>query len=277
MRLSCLPVSYFADILAGRMSVGQWAREAAEVGLDAIDLTVLFIQSDEPRYLQRMRQEIETSGVRVAMVAAYPDFTHPDPDERERQAHRLEGHIASSAALGAELVRVTAGQAHPGTSREAGISWAIKGLTEALPAAERYGVQLVYENHSKPGVWDYFDFSYPSDVFLAIVEGTAGTSLGVNFDTANPLVQGDDPVPLLQKVLGRVVSVHAADTRAPGSLDPVVIGTGATPFPEIFSTLQAADFDGWICIEEASRTGRAGVEQAAAFIRRLWHEQGGHL
>ena len=42
MRLSCLPVSYFGQIIGGAMSVGQWAREAAELGLDAIDLSILF-------------------------------------------------------------------------------------------------------------------------------------------------------------------------------------------------------------------------------------------
>ena len=272
MKLSCLPVSYFGEIINGRMSLGQWAREAAGFGLSAIDITILFLKSRDPDALRSMRQEIEAHGVQVAMVATYPDFTHPDPAERRNQARALESDIAAAAALGAEMVRVTAGQAHPRTTREEGIAWAIEGLTAALPVAERYRVQLVYENHSKPGVWDYYDFSFPTDNFLAIVHGTAGTSLGINFDTANPLVYGDDPLPLLNRVVDRVVSVHAADVRAPGALEPVVIGTGAVPFRQVFSILKENGFDGWICIEEASRTGPEGVEQAVSFIRRTWEE-----
>lgn len=272
MKLSCLPVSYFAEIINGQMSLGQWAREAAGLGLSAIDITILFVRSRNASDLRSMRQEIEAEGVRVAMVATYPDFTHPDRAERFNQARHLEADIAAAAALGAELVRVTAGQAHPRTSREEGIAWAIEGLTTALPAAERHGVRLVYENHSKPGVWDYYDFSYPTDIFLAIVQGTAGTSLSINFDMANPLVYGDDPLPLLKRVVDRVASVHAADIRAAGALEPVVIGTGVVPFLQIFSALKENGFDGWICIEEASCSGPAGVEQAVSFIRRTWEE-----
>jgi len=254
------------------MSVGQWAREAADIGLDAIDLSVLFMKSREQGYLKTMRQQIEATGLHVTMVATYPDFTHPNPDERDLQRLQLREDIAASAALGAELVRVTAGQAHPDTGREEGITWAIESLTDSLAVAEQYGVQLAYENHSKPGVWDYVDFSYSTDIFLAIARGTEGTSLGINFDTANPLAYGDDPLPLLEQVIDRVVSVHAADTRTRGTLEPVVLGTGLVPFIDIFATLKRAGFDGWICIEEASNTGRAGVEKAVSFVRTAWEK-----
>ena len=77
---------------------------------------------------------------------------------------------------------------------------------------------------------------------------------------------------LLKQVLHRVVCVHAADTRTRGTLEPVLIGTGLVPFVEIFATLKRAGFDGWICIEEASGMGRAGVEAAANYVRRAWVE-----
>lgn len=272
MKLSCLPVQYYDKIFSDRMSVGHWAREAAELGLDAIDLHIGFIKSRESDYLKKMRGEIETAGLRVAMVTTYPDFTHPDPDERARQATQYRADIAAASALGAELVRVTAGQAHPETGREEGIAWTIEGLTQSLAVAEHHGVQLVFENHEKPTVWEYGDFSQPRDIFLSIVEATAGTSLGINFDTANPLIYGYDPLPLLKQVVERVVSVHAADTGSWGTKKRVVVGTGLVPFTDIFATLKGAGFDGWICIVEWSGTGRPGVEAAVNFVRRAWAE-----
>ncbi len=185
MKLSCLPVSYFGEIIAGTMSVGQWAREAASVGLDAVDLSILFVEGLDLSDLRAMRQEIEDARMRVAMVTTYPDFTNPSAEVRAVEAVRLEQHLAAAAALGAAMVRATAGQAHPETEREDGLTWAIEGLTGALPVAEKHGIQLLFENHSKPGVWDYADFAQPTDIFLSIVEATAGTALGVNFDTAN--------------------------------------------------------------------------------------------
>ena len=252
------------------MSVGQWAREAAEIGFDAIDLSILFVKDLDPGQWEAVRQEIESAGMVIAMVTTYPDFTNPSPDVRVREAARSEQEIAAAATLGAEMVRVTAGQAHPETKLQAGLKWAIEGLTGALPIAERHGIQLVFENHSKPGVWRYSDFAHPTEVFLSIVRATTGTALGINFDTANTLVAGDDPLPVLEAVLDRLVSVHVADTRTRGKLEPVVIGTGLVPFEGIFSCLKDAGYDGWLCIEEASGTGRAGIETACSFVRHAW-------
>jgi sugar phosphate isomerase/epimerase len=254
------------------MSIKDWALEGARTGLDGIDLSVLFLKSRDLEYLHKVRQEIEDSGIRVAMVTTYPDFTHPDGAERERQLTGLQEDIIAASRLGADLLRVTAGQAHPSVGRREGIEWAVNGLVKAMEFARGYPVKLAYENHAKPGAWQYTDFSHPTDVFLEIVERTADVSLGVNWDTANTIAYGDDPIPVLKKVLSRVISVHAADTSTRGELKHVLLGTGLVPFKEMFQILRDAGFDGWICMEEASFKGPAGVKAAADFVRRLWNE-----
>jgi sugar phosphate isomerase/epimerase len=272
MKLSCLPVSYFRDIIDGRMSIKDWALEGSRAGLDGIDLSILFLKSRSPEYIDETRQHIEETGIRVAMVTTYPDFTHPDHTERERQLTKLDGDIVTASRLGADLVRVTAGQAHPSVGRRDGVNWAVNGLSRAMEFARGYPVKLVYENHAKPGAWQYTDFSHPTDIFLEIVERTASISLGVNWDTANTIAYGDDPIPVLRRALNRVVSVHAADTSTRGELRHVLLGTGLVPFKEMFQILRDAGFDGWICIEEASFKGPAGVKAAADFVRRVWNE-----
>jgi len=272
MKLSCLPVSYFREIIDGRMSIRDWALEGARTGLDGIDLSVLFLKSRNPEYLDKTRREIEEAGVRVAMVTTYPDFTHPDPEERERQLAKLQEDIVTASRLGADLLRVTAGQAHPNVDRRDGIEWAANGLSKAMEFARAYPVKLAYENHAKPGAWQYTDFSHPTDIFLEIVERTACVSLGVNWDTANTIAYGDDPIPVLRRVVDRVISVHAADTSTRGELKHVLLGTGLVPFKEMFEILRGAGFDGWICMEEASFKGPAGVKAAADFVRRVWSE-----
>ena len=272
MRLSCLPVSYFRDIIDGRMSIKEWALEGSRAGLDGIDLSILFLKNRSAEYLDKTRHEIEETGIRVAMVTTYPDFTHPDSMERERELTKLKDDIVTASRLGADLVRVTAGQAHPSVSRRDGINWAVNGLTRAMEFASGYPVKLAYENHAKPGAWQYTDFSHPTDIFLEIVERTASIALGVNWDTANTIAYGDDPIPILKKVLNRVVSVHAADTSTRGELKHVLLGTGLVPFKEMFQILRDGGFDAWICIEEASFKGPTGVRAAADFVRRIWNE-----
>lgn len=254
------------------MTIYDWGKEAVEAGLDGIDLSSLFIKTYTPVYLKNLKKDIEDAGTRVVMITAYPDFTHPHALERARQVEYLRSDIAAASYLGALYVRVTAGQAHPETGREQGIKWALEGLKKALPVADRFGIQLVYENHARPGAWEYIDFSHPTDIFLQIVEGTKDTNLGINFDTANTLAYGQDPLPVLERVLERVITVHAADTSVKGELKPVLLGQGLVPFKEIFGLLKKSGFDGWICLEEASGLGKEGVRRAARFVQNTWPE-----
>ena len=257
------------------MSVAEWARMGAAVGLDGIDLSIAMVLDRSSNGLTTLRHDIEAAGMSLTMVTSYPDFTHPDPAQREQELLLEQEVVCIAAALGATFVRVTTGQAHPETGREEGIRWAVEGLSRLVETTSKTGVTLVYENHAKPGVWDYTDFCQPPDIFLEIVQKTANVGLGVNFDTGNAASFADDPVGLLDQVIDRVVTVHAADTAVYGELRHVLLGTGITPYAAMFKRLKQAGWDGWICMEEASFQGQAGVEAAARFIRETWSGIGG--
>jgi sugar phosphate isomerase/epimerase len=272
VQLSCLPVSFFDDIVEGRMAVAEWARMGAATSLDGIDLSIAMVLDRSPHGLKTLRRDIEAARMRLVMLTSYPDFTHPDPTQRERELILEQDVVRVAAALGGRFVRVTAGQAHPETSRADGIRWAAAGLMRLVETTRGMGVTLVYENHAKPGVWRYTDFSQPPDIFLEIVRATADVGLGVNFDTGNAASFADDPLKLLEQVVSRLVTIHAADTAVRGTLRHVLLGTGITPYAALFKRLKQAGWDGWICMEEAARQGQAGVEAAARFIRQTWNE-----
>ncbi|HEX8992417.1 MAG TPA: sugar phosphate isomerase/epimerase family protein [Anaerolineales bacterium] len=274
MKLSCLPVSFFAEIISGKMTLGDWARMGVELGLDAIDLSILFVPDRSPQTVTRLRDRIESAGIGIAMVTSYPDFTHPDACQRAKELELEIDVVETAHRLGAKMVRVTAGQAHPGLGKDDGICWAVEGLSGLAERVRGSGVQLVYENHAKPGAWQYADFSQPPDIFLEIARQTASAPLGINFDTGNAAAFAADPLLLLQAVIGRVISLHASDSSTHGALNHCLLGTGITPFAQLFSYLKQQGWDGWICMEEASNLGRNGVEKAAAFVRSTWSASG---
>ncbi len=272
MQLSCLPVSFFPDIVSGRLSVADWARMGSELGLDAIDLSILFLPDRSSKTAALIRRQVEDAGTRVAMLTTYPDFTHPDPAQRARELDLEVEAVGLAADLGADLIRVTAGQAHSGTARPEGIAWAVDGLCRLVQLTQGSPARPVYENHAKPGAWEFTDFSQPPDIFLEIVRKTSDVKLGVNFDTGNATAFVEDPLCLLEQVIARVVSVHVADTSARGELKPVLLGSGLAPLERIFRRLLRAGWNGWLCMEEASFQGRQGVAAAAEAIRRAWAE-----
>ncbi len=272
MNLSCLPVTLYDDIFSGKSTVIDWIRFGAELGLDAVDFSIKFFPRRDSEAVKQIRSVLEKHDMRVCMLACYPDFTHPNETQRDQELSNLKADISLAKALGAEFVRVTAGQNHPGIERKKGVQWVTAGFRHALDVAEDCGITLAYENHTKGAPWQYWDFSQRAEVFLEILSELSDTPLGVCFDTANPLVLKEDVLELLDKVIDRVVVLHVFDLREIGSFEPVCIGTGAAPIPEVLSRMQEANFDGWVSIEEASRQGRQGFEQAIRFVRQGWKD-----
>lgn len=269
MRLSMLPVSYFKLILDGSMEIETFFEQASQLQLNAVDLSILMLQNLVPDELEALRKNILDHGLQVLEVATYPDFTHPEEKERKRQQVKFASDLRIAAAVGAKMVRVTAGQSHPGLDRNIAISHAVDGISGAVGLAKELGLTLVFENHSKPGVWDYYDFDFPTANFLDILDNLP-SEVKVQFDTANTVVYGDSPIDLLDRVIDRIALVHVADTHTQGHLEPALIGTGIVPFVPLFQKLKDAGYTGWLSVEEASFMGYEGMQKAVDFVRSTW-------
>lgn len=271
MKISCLSVSLFPLILEGKMTIPEYARLCKTLGLDGFDLGMILIKNHTPRYLQQLRKDIEEAGIGLVMITTYPDFTHPDKVQREREFEYLRHDIALASNLGAHFLRITAGQAHPATKREEGIGWVVDNFRRIAPIADQFGVKLVYEDHSKPGAWDYMDFSNPPDIFTEIADQLRDTTIGINFDTANILVANEDrTIEVLEQVYDMVETIHVNDIAIKGEMSPVQIGTGIVPIRDIFSFLKEREFGGWLCIEEWGNNGIEGVKKAVEYVRSAW-------
>lgn len=255
------------------MSLDECAGLVAASGAKGIDLSPAILGSINSVTIKRARIATEKAGLEIGMLIAYTDFSHPDASVRKHELDNVIELIGAASELGAQFVRLTAGQAYPETKLEEGINHVVDGLLDTLEEGERQGVKLVFENHSKPLAWTYPDFAWPMNIFLEISRRTEGTELGILFDTANPVARGDDPLKLLDPVINRVSYVHASDSLAKGSFEPVLLGTGAVPFDSIFASLKQNGYSGWISVEEASRTGREAVGKAVQFVSSKWSTQ----
>ena len=275
MKLTSLPVSLYPEFASGRMALGEWFRLARRIGLDGADFSVAHVPSRAAADLDALRAQAADAGVELPMLVTYTDFTHPDSGYRRGEIDDLRAWIAAAHRLGVKFLRVTAGQAHDGVSEQDGLDWAVEGLTACLSDAAAAGVGLLYENHTRGSVWQHNDFTQPAARFLAVARRTRGTGLELLFDTANCLALGDDPEAVLRQVIDRVGAVHVSDIKQRGAFEPTRIGTGAAPLRQLFEQLTAYGYDGWISIEEASRTGLEGFEHAVAFVDRMWVEAGG--
>ena len=296
MNLSCLrpqisafPKCYLEVISQERtMSVFDWIEQAKTLDADGLEMYEGFFINLEESYIAEVKSAIHEAGFAMPMLCCSPDFTSPDESSRQNAIDYQQKMIRVAHQLGGEGVvcRVLSGQRWPEVSREQGLHYASTGIKACLPLAEELGVVLGLENHYKDGFWRFAEFAQKMDVFLDLLALIPESNhFGVQYDPSNAVVAGDDPVELLQKVVHRVVSMHASDRFlvAGASLDDLkqaegaagyaailqhgVTGKGMNDYDTIFRTLADAGYRGWISIED----GMNGMEEMAeslAFLRR---------
>src|SRR5438874_1645105 len=155
MRLSCLARSFFAAISRGEMPLSEWLRLAAELGLDGVECSPMFVPplgNVSPREFRRLADEFDLA---VSNFTCYSDFTQPDPEARQREVAAMLANVEVAGELGSSNVRILAGQQWPGVSRADGIGWVVDAARQITAAADRVGLQVVIENHTRAFTWRY--------------------------------------------------------------------------------------------------------------------------
>jgi sugar phosphate isomerase/epimerase len=139
-------------------------------------------------------------------------------------------------------------------------------LTESLLAlgqhGDRVGVALALETGAESGT-----------ALRQFLDALDTGGLGVNYDPANLLMNGFDPIAELTALSARIVHGHAKDARRGGasrSAQEVPLGHGDIDWLQFVATLSAQDYRGWLTVERESGMNRAAdVGAGVAFLRRL--------
>jgi sugar phosphate isomerase/epimerase len=265
------------------MTLFDWIELAATLGVDGIEMYPGFFESFEPEYLKRLKKHLAKHRLEAPMMCASPDFTTPDVQARQAEVEREKQMIDVTAELGGGLCRVLSGQRRAEVSRAEGVRWTVESIKSLLKHAASRKVTLSMENHYKDGYWHYPEFAQDIEIFIEIINQIESPWFGVNYDPSNAIIARQDPLEVLAAVKHRIVSMHASDRYlASGTLEELkqqegttgyaqnlkhgVIGKGLNNYDEIFSTLKAEGFDGWISIEDGVN-GMDELRESVRFLR----------
>jgi sugar phosphate isomerase/epimerase len=289
LNISAFPKCYLERISNGQMSVFDWIEMARQLDADGLEMYTGFFTSFEDGYIDCVGEAIHAASFSMPMLCCSPDFTAPDANKRKREVERQAHMIRVARRLGGAGVvcRVLSGQAYPEVIWEQGREWVLEAITALIPLAKENGIVLGMENHYKDGFWKYPEFAQKMDRFLGIVDAVFDHEhFGVQFDPSNAIVAGDDPVELLRRVAGRVVSMHASDRYlAEGAtledlrqtdgtigyspnLRHGVTGKGLNDYPAIFTILADHNYRGWVSIEDGMN-GMDELAESIAFLRQM--------
>jgi hexulose-6-phosphate isomerase len=249
----------------------EWEREfprAAEAGLDAIEwIYDAFGEDVNPLAgddgIARMRELSAQHGVEV--VSSCADYFMDRPLVRAHGAERRE--ITSRLGWLIERARragitrivlpfVDASRITDDDDRRV----AVMVLRDALPDAERAGVELHLETDLAPAA------------FAALLAEIPHSHLKVNYDTGNSASLGYDPREEFAAYGERIGSVHIKDRKRGGGTVP--LGTGNADLPAVFAGLHRLRYDGDFVLQAARPEPGDEVVRAAEdarFVRRGLH------
>lgn len=154
----------------------------------------------------RLKDACEAAGVKMSGLSAHTPLTKP-----EIGVEYLKQAIRFAAECGAPVVNTDEGPKQPWTTEEEDFTLIKYTLAEAAKLAERRGILIGIEPHQQ-----YSKTPAGLDRIHGLVDSPA---IGINFDTGNAYLSGEDPIAWLQHVVGRLVHLHAKDISVQQSKD----------------------------------------------------------
>ena len=146
----------------------------------------------------RIKDCCEKNGIKISGLSAHSCLCRPDAAvDYLRQAIRF------AAEIGAPVVNSDDGVKPKWTTKEEDFVLMRYTLKEACFFAERRGVMIGFEPHQL--------YSTNMDDFDRIVALPESPAMGVNFDTGNSYLSGQDPYTWMERVKDKIVHIHAKD------------------------------------------------------------------
>jgi len=171
--------SFNSELRAGKMTLFDMMEFAAEIGLNAVDLTGYYFP-DYPEvpsdaYLFKLKRKALELGLDISWTGVRNNFAVTDADSRQKDIQLITNWLTISAKLGSPFMRIFAGKGSYGQHTKDEVkAWMVNDLKTCAAIAEKQGVLLGLQHHN--------DFLYTSDEVIDLLESVDSTWLGLNLD-----------------------------------------------------------------------------------------------
>lgn len=208
----------------------------------------------------RVRRACERTGIGVSALSSHSPLCKP-----EISVEYLKQAVRFAAECGAPIITTDEGPKPDWTSEELDHALMQYTLTEAARVAEPRGIRIGIEPHQQ-----YSKTVAGLDRIHGLVDSPA---IGINFDTGNSYLSGEDPGVWLRHVKDRLIHLHAKDIsveqseaergKVTGTPIGCACGDGVIDWKEMIAVAKTCDSDIVFSVECGT------VEQAARSIEHL--------
>nr|MDZ8019815.1 sugar phosphate isomerase/epimerase family protein [Nostoc sp. SerVER01] len=184
----------------------------------------------------------QEAGVDIICIAGRNNFTIPEEAALKEEIQRVERFVDIAQQLGAKFVRLLSGDHrndHILPDVFPRLHYAFNRIGDY---AEERGIKITIENHGGP--------TATGQRVARIMEGIKSPAVGVNYDPANFLNQGTDPLMALRYILPWVNYSHWKDVRwVNGGPQYCVFGEGEIVWQPIIQELLNSGYQGYWVVE----------------------------
>ncbi len=270
------------NILQNHIAIHTWTldttpladalRIAREAGYNAVELRhVDFMRGRKAGMSEdAMVTLVRDAHIKVAVIGTESGVLFAVGDDLQRLTGSLHYVCEKAVALGCEVIMVS-----PGTNAPGGMAVAAVNLKTCAEITAGYGLKLALEFNSRHPVINTLAAG------MALVNAVDMKNCGLLLDTYHLHCSGGHGTSFKDVPVDRIITFQFSDappgppSPGPTPVDRLPPGKGAAPFVEIFKTLMAMNYQGYMSYEAPNPAqwnrapdvvAREGVELVRALL-----------
>ena len=170
------------QLRSGKMNFYDMMEFAADLGLDAVDLTGYYFDTypniPGDKTLFQLKKKALELGLNITWTGVRNSFLTPNKTKRNNDIELIKNWLEVSSKLGASIMRVFPGFGkHKGATRDEVKEWMVTDFKECAKYAEKAGVLLGMQHHN--------EFLYKADEVIDILKRVDSEWFGLILDVGS--------------------------------------------------------------------------------------------
>lgn len=187
--------SFNSLLRSGEMTFFDMMDFAAEIGLNAVDLTGYYFPSypevPENNELFQLKRKALELGLNISWTGVRNNFVNPDANARKADRELINKWLSVSSSLGASIMRVfTGNQSYEGYAKEEVKNWLVEEFKTCARYGEEKGVIVGLQNHN--------EFLFESDEVIDMLKRVDSEWFGLILDIGS--LHAEDPYAEIEKL-----------------------------------------------------------------------------
>jgi sugar phosphate isomerase/epimerase len=229
----------------------KFIEKAVDLRLDAIDMTVYYMKSTDPGYIENLRWLAYKHAVAFSGAACGVTMVAANPARRADALVQIKKWIDVTDRLGAPHLRIFAGPLPAGSSLPDAVTWVVEIMKAASDYSSSKGIMV--------GLEDHYGVSQSAEVCLEVMHRVNSPYAGINLDITHFDKKDGDPYAQIASCIPYATNTHIRtkfDDGTPIDMD------------RVWKMFADAGFKGYMSYE-GEEMDTPGIPPAIAEIERL--------